>query len=250
MDRRGAGMAWEFRRLGYDVWNVDFRGHGGSGPSAAKSGTWTYDDIVAFDIPALVRTARASHDNVPLVWVGHSLGAHAGVASLAANHSLPIDRLISVAGGVWMPSLEPNPVRWAIKRAVFEGWYAVSRGIGYCPSGKVGFGSDDEALPYVAQLVENGRLDQWCSVEGEIDYLREMRWIEIPILNVVSEGDPYMCHPVCAREWLGRAQRSCVTHRLVGSRSSDETGIGHMGLVLDERMRRVWSEIATWALTV
>ena len=72
MDRRGAGLAWSLYRQGFDVWNADFRGHGRSGPHAMTGVEWSYDDIVDYDVPALVAAARTAVPNGPLVWVGHS----------------------------------------------------------------------------------------------------------------------------------------------------------------------------------
>ena len=56
MDRpTGAGLASTLASEGWEVWNADFRGHGGS-----VAAQWSYDDLVLRDVPALVAAARAA----------------------------------------------------------------------------------------------------------------------------------------------------------------------------------------------
>ena len=161
----------------------------------------------------------------------------------------PVDRIISLAGGVWLSRFEPNPARWLLKRAVFEGWYAITELVGYCPAARVGFGTDDEPTPYVRQFVVNARRDAWLSADASFDYLDGMRRIRCPILSVVGSADHLMCHPVAAREWLIHAQRAAVSHRLVGGQAGDPTNVGHMDLVTRGDMQKIWTECGDWALT-
>src|SRR6476620_5688121 len=37
----------------------DLRGHGGSRPRASDGGSWSYDDLVEYDVPAVIAFARA-----------------------------------------------------------------------------------------------------------------------------------------------------------------------------------------------
>ena len=249
MDRKGDGLAWAFVEAGPDVWNVDFRVHGRSGPGASRYVDWSYDDLVLYDIPAILKAVNQSRPNARITWVGHSLGAHAAVAALAADPALPIDSLISIGGGVWLARLEPSPLRWLLKSAVFESWGAHTSVGGYCPAKEVGFGSENESASYVRQLVVNGRKNVWASEGMGFDYLSSMRRIRIPVLSLVSTADVLMCHPVCAREWLSHLGSAQIRHRVVGTRAPDPAGISHMGLVTDLRMRPIWTEMVDWSLT-
>ena len=249
MDYRGNGVASACANYGFEVWNLDFRGHGASGPHAATGATWTYDDIVQFDVPAVAAAARKAVSNGPLIWIGHSLGAHAVIAAMSVAPELPIDRIVSLAGGVWISQLEPSVKRWLQKVAIFESWLMVTALAGYCPTKRVGFGSEDEAEPYVRQLVLNGRRNAWLSVGGDIDYLHQMGRVRAPVLSIVGEADGLMCHPVAAREWLLHLRNAQVYHRVVGSRARDPRGIDHMGLVTCSEMSEVWSELLDWSLT-
>ena len=82
MDRRGKGLASILAARGWQVYVADFRGHGGSGPNVKDGGGWSYDDLVRYDVPALVAAIRQRHEpGFPLFIVGHSLGGHVALAS-------------------------------------------------------------------------------------------------------------------------------------------------------------------------
>ena len=86
MDRpAGEGLGTHLAKSGFETYLVDLRGHGQSGPAASRNVDFSYDDIVLRDIPAVIRHVAALHPDLPLVWLGHSLGGHAGLAALAAR---------------------------------------------------------------------------------------------------------------------------------------------------------------------
>lgn len=240
----GEGLGSVLASLGLHTYLVDFRGHGESGPAASRTVDFTYDDVILSDIPAVVRAVHERHPTLPLALVGHSLGGHGGVAAVAADRSLPVDALVSLAGNVWIPSLEPDALMWAGKRATSEAWWATTEVAGVFPARRLGVGTDDEARSYVRQLVLNARRDRWASIDLRHDYLREMAHLRVPILSVVGAADTWMCTPLCARLWLAHAIRAPVTYRVI----SDPDGIDHMRLVIDPRMRDAWADIAEWVL--
>jgi len=57
-----------------------------------------YADLVKRYLPDLVSRARAGTPGVPVILIGHSLGAHAGTLAVASG-SIDIDALVTVAGG-------------------------------------------------------------------------------------------------------------------------------------------------------
>ncbi len=244
----GEGLGSVLAAAGLETILVDFRGHGQSLPKLSRQVDASYDDIIQRDIPAAVRAAKAAYPKQPLALLGHSLGGHGGVAALAYDRTLPVDAMVSLAGNVWIPTLEPDSVVWAAKRANFEAWGAVSRLHGCFPAKRYKQGTETEGLSYVLQFVRNARRDRWGSADGRHDYLREMSHITTPILSVVGSADTWMCTPLCARLWLDHATRAEVTHRVVGAQSGDPPGIDHMGLVLNGAMRPVWQEIAGWII--
>jgi len=244
----GQGLASCLASHGFETWMVDLRGHGESGPAAGHGGRWSYDDIVRFDLPETLRWLKQQYSEQPLFLVGHSLSAHAGVAALGVDRTLPVDGLVSLGGNVWMPSLEPSRRLWAKKWAAMRAWGLVARLHGHFPARAYHAGTDAEALGYVQQLVDGARRDRWGSRDGRHDYLRLMAHVETPILSVVGRGDNLLCTPESARRWLAGAVRADVSLRVVAAQAGSEgpVAIGHMGLVTQREMATEWDRLADW----
>lgn len=247
LDRpEGAGLGSALAAAGYETYLVDLRGHGESATPPRPGAHVRYDDFVLEDLPAALRFAARAHPGLPVALVGHSLGAHAGLASLAVVPDLPAHALVSLGGNVWLRALEPDTVTWIQKRASIEAWGAITRLFGRFPARRLRYGTDDESEEYVGQFVENVRRNTWRSGDGRHDYLQAMRRVTLPILSVTGAADVDLCRPAWARAWLAHAKRAEVIHRVVGERPGDPTGINHMGLVTNPRMAPVWAEIAEW----
>lgn len=243
---KGQGLASTLAERGFDVWMLDVRAHGGSGPSVSRHVSPSYDDVILRDLPAAIRWAKAQRPDLPLFLLGHSLCGHGGVAAVSVDRSLPLDGIVSLAGNVWIPSLEPDPLMWAGKRAQFEAWAAVTQLHGYFPAKAYNAGTESEGKAYVMQFTRNARKDRWGSIDGRYDYLRLMAHLTLPILSVVGSADTWMCTPQCARLWLEHATRADVTYRVI----NEPEGIDHMGLVLNPAMKPIWHEIADWIVAL
>src|SRR5882762_1644581 len=146
---REKGVAGVLNDFGVRTLALDFRGHGESGPAASKGGVWKYDDLVREDVPALCRAARERWPNAPVTLVGHSLGGHVSLASVAMGLAEP-DAIAVLATNIWLPGEEPNPILYAKKAATVRVCETVTRARGYFPSRALRFGSDDEAAPFMS----------------------------------------------------------------------------------------------------
>lgn len=73
--REDVSLAHWLRARGWDVWVTTLRGDPGTTPpSRAAARSWTFDDHVRLDLPAVADTIRAATGHDRLAWVGHSLG--------------------------------------------------------------------------------------------------------------------------------------------------------------------------------
>lgn len=244
MDRpEGAGFASHLASCGWEVWLADLRGRGASGPTVAEGGSWTYDDIITRDLPALVRAARATPG---FLWlVGHSLAGHASIGAAAAGlYESPPDGHVLLAANTWVPDVEPSRrLRWK-KRGALLAFGAIRRAVGHFPSRRLGVGPVDEAGPYVDDLLRTWRRG-WRSRDGRHDYFGRMGEVTGPILNVVGRADTLAAHPSGARRW---------TERLPGAAfwwvGAGDMGLpfhpDHMTLVTDARARPLWQHITDW----
>ncbi len=218
----GRGFTAALVGAGFRVVSFDFRGHGGSGPRAGDGGDWSYDDLVRFDVPAIVDHARRAHGG-PVALVGHSLGAHTAAAALGLG-LIELDALVLVAGNVWLPSLDPSAVRRWKKRATLASVVAVSRAVGRFPARRLGVGGDDEPLRYWLAFERWWRDDAWTSDDGRDDYQAALARVTAPALAITSDGDRINCAPACGRAFAARLPR--VTHHgITGPDAPDHMGV-------------------------
>jgi len=248
LDRpRGAGFATYLASRGYLCYTIDFRGHGASEPRAAEGGSWSYDDIALIDIPEAIGWIKARHPDLPLGLVGNSLTGHAGLGMLGRMPEVPIDFVVSLAANVRLPPLEPSRRRWAKKVFQFHAMGLLTRIFGYFPSRLVRMGPEDEARPYVDQLVDCVKNKRWTTADGSYDYLEGLGRVRVPVLAIAGRGDRLMCHPVCSELFHGRLEKADLDHRVYGKGDLGLTySPGHVELVADPRSAPIWEAIADW----
>lgn len=223
---------------GFRVVNVDFRGHGASGVSASHGGDWSYDDLVRFDLPAIVSAVRDRFDG-PVALVGHSLGGH--VAAAATGLGLfDLDALVLLAANVWLPRFERSRRMRLAKGAILEATARTVQRLGYLPVRRLRLGSDDEARAYFVAFRRFWREDAWSSDDGRDDYLRAVSRVRMPVLAVSSEGDRLACAPPSAEAFARTlGSRDLVLHVVRGAAAP-----GHMELATRAGSHPVWERIA------
>lgn len=263
LDRpRGRGMATALAHRRHTVYLVDLRGHGASRPAAGEGGDWTYDEIVAFDVPAAVEAVAARHPGRRLVWIGHSLSAHAGAAAFGQRPDLPLAGAVLISPVVWIRRHEPSAAAWVLKRAILTLWWGLTRAVGYMPARRLRIGSDDEAPGYVRQFLDWARDDAWTSRpappgpphpwSGRVDYLADLARVRFPVLVVNARGDRWISRTPCVRCFADAFTAAPVDFWELGREELGEGGSGmrlepgHMALVKDARSAAAWDRIAGW----
>jgi predicted alpha/beta hydrolase len=242
---REQGVVSALNEAGLRTLALDFRGHGDSGPSASKGGKWSYDDLVREDVPALCRAVRERWPNDRLTLIGHSLGGHVSLASVSTSLAEP-DQMVVLATNIWLPSEEPNPLRYAKKAAMVRFCEVATRTRGFFPTRALGFGSDDEAAPLMEGWTGWWTRDRWTSDDARIDYLSAMSRIRIPILSIASSGDRYMCTAAGAARFIKRAPAANTTFEVVRRSDTGGTAPDHMQLVTTRAAASVWPRIAAF----
>ncbi len=237
-------LAELFAKAGYLTIAFDFRGHGDSEPTARGGASWSYDDLVRVDLPAVAACARARFGDLPLVVVGHSLGGNVALAAQGLG-VLDADALVLVAANMWTRRHEPSRRRWVAKRAIVEAFDVLCRRRGYFPARALRIGSDDESALYMSALSRCVREGRWTSDDGKDDYHAQTSRITVPVALVASEGDRLFCHPDCALRMVERIRGPRLVERVA---RSDDGGAppGHMGLVTSRKVREVYRRVIEW----
>lgn len=248
MDRPyGAGLASTLVEQGLAVLNFDVRGHGESGPTAFEGATWTYDDIVRFDVPALVKAGRLKYPNLPVVLVGHSLIGHAAMIHAGLKPKEAPDAIVSLGGNLWMPGLEPNWIRRILKYGILFTWVVFTVPFGRFDSKFFRIGSDAEPWPYVQQLVSMYFNNHLKSLNGMEDYMEILGCVRIPVLSISSEGDHLFGHPETVTRFVRLLKKARVENRIVRMKKG-QPKIGHMDLVTSPHSQFLWKEAGNWIL--
>lgn len=242
-DRPAPEQGWieTLARAGARAIAFDFRGHGESGTSASRGGFWSYDDLVQRDLPAVVAAARARSDDAPVVVVGHSLGGSTALASQGAG-LLHADALVVLATSVWLPRFDSSIPRRAIKAAIVEGMRRTTARVGYFPARLLRQGSDDEAAPFIHDIVRIVRDDVWKSTDGAHDYVEALAHVDVPVLGFTSAADRLQCAPECAKAMLAKVPRAEL--RVVSERDEKGGVPDHMQLVT--RSKNVRDAAVRW----
>jgi predicted alpha/beta hydrolase len=243
----GAGLARYLAARGWRTIAFDFRGHGDSGRPAAEGGTWSYDDLVATDLPTVVDCARARSRGTRVIVVGHSLGGHVALASQGMGW-LGADAIAMFGANVWLRALEPSRARWLVKLGLARAIDEACARRGYFPARSLRQGSDDEAATYMAAITRVAREGRWGSDDGTTSYLDAMRRVTIPLRAIASDGDRLNCHPDCAERFARGTGGPMVFDRI---RAADDGGKppGHMEMVTTPAATSAWDRMERWMRT-
>ncbi len=230
------GLSHALAQKGFRTVAFDFRGHGDSALPRGVAG-WGYDDLVRFDLPAVVSAARARDEGLPLIVVGHSLGGHVALAAQGTGR-MHADAIVGIAANVWLADLDPSLLRRAAKRVIASASLRVIDRIGRVPARALRLGSDDEPATYMHDLFRATREGRWTSKDGKEDYLASLARVTVPVANVLGTRDRLMCHRRAGEAFV----RLCA-----GPTAFFSADAGHMDLVTSPRHHRIVLDAVAWA---
>ena len=267
---------------GYDVFNLDLRGHGRSRDFGAPLPE-TFEQHVDEDIPAAVAAmARLGHERLFLL--GHSLGGAVSYAS-APRLDARLRGVITIAGvfrwgqGARVIAALTSVLHWAdrVHRFVHAGrgptlrldlvGRFISKNIDAFESGRMilpltGWAKDSIERPILKEwlakafdrtsgsvLALMGRwahTGRFCDSRGACDYASEWASARAPLLVIAGDDDQLADAANDVRPAYQVSRSPDRSYRLFG-RAADGVPFGHVDLLIGrEAPRKVWPAISSW----
>lgn len=226
---------------GYRVVTFDYRGIGLSAPPALRGYKIDICDWARQDCAAVIDFAKDADLQLPLYWIGHSLGGQ--LFGLIPNHQR-IDRIVTVAAGsgYWRQNA------WPTRRFVWWLWYVAAplavRVAGYFPGRRLRKVGD---LP--RGVMEQWR--RWClsreyvvSAEGE-RVRAAYASVRTPMLSLSFTDDEMMSeHGVRALHALYAS--APIEYRRIGPHEIGVQRIGHFGFFRQQFEQALWPLVLEW----
>jgi pimeloyl-ACP methyl ester carboxylesterase len=262
-------------RAGFDVWLVDLRGRPGT---SARAGTsvhdYDIDDLVRFDVDALLSYVLAETHAKDVAWVGHSLGGMVAYGRLGALHESRIGALVTVGSpGIFAPA-SLSVLRGVLAEGALSILPSVPVETLASIDGHIGLslapstlndtifkrenmppetyrliedvGVSDGSKRELRQFARSVRAGEFVSADGSVSYSRALDRIVVPSLVIVGRADE-LADPLVGRavfERLGSQDKELV---VAGRAEGFEVDFGHVDLMVGSPARReVFPRIVAW----
>ncbi len=228
-------------RQGYHVTTFDYRGIGFSAPRSLRGYPMNIFNWARQDCATVIDMVKSAVPNVPLHWIGHSLGGQ--LIGLIPNRDR-IDRVITVATGTgyWLENT------WRTKSVVWWLWFIAVplslRTAGYFPGKRLRKVGD---LPL--GVMQQWR--RWClnreyvvGAEGE-EVRADYASVRTPMLSL-SFTDDEMMSAKGIKSLHGLYANAPVEYRRIAPREVGAHRIGHFGFFRPQFEQTLWPLVPQW----
>jgi len=205
-------LAAHLAGAGFRTFSLDLRGHGDSRRGPPDAVPWNFDHYVNEDVPAALEAIRKETGEDRVLWVGHSLGAVAGMVSCQL-HPERIAAIVAIAGPMSF-DVDGRVARYVRKGALVDGRFnrtlaamvAPWAGLAYPPAAELAIngrnveravfrrllanGIEDVSRPLFHQLAEWVTQDVCRSADGGRDYRAGLSSCRQPALFLAAPLDP------------------------------------------------------------
>lgn len=269
-DFPGRSLALHLSQRGFDVFVTELRG---AGRSKAPAKSWTLDDYLTQDVPAVISRVLIESGAPQLTWIGHSLGGILLMCHLMLQPDAPIAAGMTIgsalhygSGSSEFQGLEwTRPIASRMRRVPY-GWFAraLSPFMGrpfWTPVEKFNFwlhNAEPEVVRYmharcfgwipIALLDDlSAALDERGLRTRDGFYFNdETARMRAPVYLVGGTRD-VQAPPDTVLETADRLGDACAGLKLFGKRHGQREEYGHFDLIVGRHARReVWPFIEDW----
>jgi predicted alpha/beta hydrolase len=225
---------------GVVTFTFDYRGMGASRPRGLRGFRATILDWAKLDCPAVIDAARARHPDLPMFWLGHSVGAQ--IFGLIPNRA-EVQAMLSVAAGSGYWRYNAAPLRYYVLSLWLVFMPLGLRFAGYFPGKKMGFVGD---LPYgVAAQWRRWCLDEhYLGVESE-RVREQLADVETPITALSMQDDEMMTLTGTNALFALYSHARVEVQRLKPAEHG-VSAIGHFGFFRPKMQEPLWPLVSNW----
>lgn len=230
-------LAESITNKGYHVVTADHRGLGHSSVRASRKVDFGYYDILTHDLPAIISAVKQHFPNHPIYLMGHSLGGHFAML-YASLHPKQLQGLIFVAAG------SPYYKGWGRRAPLYwmatQGFYAISKVLGYFPGKYIGFGGK-EARTLMKDWGHLARTGSFKIENYPLDFETLISKINLPVLSISLEGDDF-APPKAIQNFNTKLQNADVSYFHLAPKEGEH--FNHFNWV--KKNQSVLSHIENW----
>jgi len=267
-------LAKYLAREGFDVWNLSLRGIGRSlNPLKGGPKSWTLDDMIENDLPAVISYVRKENGSSRVFWVGYELGALLLYGYLEKKGSSGITGLVSIGAPVTFSHPQQEPMKKLLKLDEKPTWKKIFLYLNTPTLGRwliplvpklerIFYNPENMEDGIKARLLEvalaktnPGVLDhlllmikqgEFVSADGDFNYRKNLSKIRIPILLIGGEKDA-LAPPEAMRivhRGVGSKDR---TLKIFGAKPKESAAYGHLDLILGKKAKEeIFPVVGRW----
>ena len=197
----GKGFGSYLAQNGFDVFVADLRGKGESKPKVNSTSSFGQTEYILEDLPAFANKIKEIKGNFPTYWAAHSWGGVLIVPCLVRFPELAEATKKIVFFGS-KRRIRTKGIERLLKIDLF--WNLIgkisNKLVGYLPTTKIGFGTDDESRNFIIESNKWIYEDKWIcrdkfDYQSEFQELKQKNNYFPPILHIAASNDTILGNP-------------------------------------------------------
>jgi esterase/lipase len=234
------GLGYFLHDNNFDVWMLEFRGHGFS-PKSDKFSSYLAEDWAKYDIPCAQNYIYQLVQQ-PVLYLTHSAG---GVALLTAMSGKFLDQA-QIKGACIVAGQTSHGYRIIYNPFVYYTLKTINKFASTFNARALGLGPENESFNTIFQMIRWRYTQTWTTRCG-MDAWKGLSNITIPILNVCSDGDTQ--DPVEGVKLIYSQLQSEKQILQLGINHGHKKNYTHIGMLIDPQAKQeIYPLILQWFL--
>jgi predicted alpha/beta hydrolase len=171
---------------GFQVAVGELRGHGTSSVRARSGARYGFQDMIAYDYPALFEAVERAFPKAPRFLLGHSLGGQLGMLYLSRNVEMAAGAILVAA-----PSCYYKGWPFPLNLGVLVGTHvalAIAECVGFFPGSRLGF-VGNEAAQVMRDWTRQVRTGKYRPRASTDDFEQLLANLRMPVLAIAIARD-------------------------------------------------------------